>query len=182
MYPRLSLPRGNMYRNQPPKISFLARYLLAFDRDRGFTLIELLVVIIIVGVLAAIALPNLLSQVGKAREAEGKQILASLTKAQQAYFVEKATFSNSLENLDSIVTSKHFTLPDPTIISGTAVRQQADAIDAANKNVRNFSQGVYYNTTNRTFATILCQSTTPSTAATAPNTNTGSCTTGNIVQ
>ncbi|MGL4884096.1 MAG: type IV pilin protein, partial [Waterburya sp.] len=38
--------------------------------NQGFTLIELLVVTIMVGVLAAISLPNLLAQIGKARETE----------------------------------------------------------------------------------------------------------------
>jgi type IV pilus assembly protein PilA len=160
----------------------LTRYLLIPNQSQGFTLIELLVVIIILGILAAVALPNLFSQIGRAREAEGKQILTSLANAQQAYFVEKGTFSDSLNNLDSVVTSKHFTLPDPTLVNSQAVIQQANAIDAVNKNVRNYSTGVYYNGTNRTFTVTVCQSETPLTNALAPNSNTGSCTDGEFIK
>lgn len=42
------------------------------QKEQGFTLIELLVVIIIIGLLAAIALPSFLSQTDKARFAEAK--------------------------------------------------------------------------------------------------------------
>jgi type IV pilus assembly protein PilA len=68
--------------------------------DEGFTLIELLVVVIIIGVLAAIALPSLLSQVSKARQSEGKQNIGAINRAQQAYFLENANkFTSSMADL-----------------------------------------------------------------------------------
>ncbi len=69
---------------------------------RGITLIELLVVIVIVGILAAVAIPSYTNYMIRARRADAKTALEQLRASQEMYRAERGSYSTSLTQ---IVTS-----------------------------------------------------------------------------
>jgi type IV pilus assembly protein PilA len=84
------------------KAKLLQHVLGKKDSEKGFTLIELLVVIIIIGILAAIALPSFLNQSNKAKQGEAKTYVSSINKGQQAYYTEKGTFVTANANFNNL--------------------------------------------------------------------------------
>jgi type IV pilus assembly protein PilA len=80
----------------------LLQHFLQNKEEKGFTLIELLVVIIIIGILAAIALPSFLNQANKAKQSEARTYVGSANRAQQAYYMEKDAFVTAATNFGNL--------------------------------------------------------------------------------
>ena len=72
---------------------------------KGFTLLELLIVVLIIGILAAVALPQYKKTVLKTRFATVKQNTRALYEAQQRYFMARGAYASTLNDLDIQVTS-----------------------------------------------------------------------------
>lgn len=63
---------------------------------KGFTLIELLIVVVIIGILAAIAIPKFQTTKGKAFATSLKSDLRNLSSAQEDYFYYNETYSGAI--------------------------------------------------------------------------------------
>lgn len=67
--------------------------------QQGFTLLELMIVMIIIGILAAVAVPAYLQSVRKAKEAVLKEDLQAMRKAIDSYTIDKSKAPQSLQDL-----------------------------------------------------------------------------------
>ena len=79
-------------------------------KSRGFTLIELLIVVVIIGILAAFAIPKFANTKQKAYVAQMKSDLKNLATAEEAFFYDSTYYTSSLASLNNFSPSTGVTL------------------------------------------------------------------------
>lgn len=93
-------------------------------------------------ILIVFALPSLLNCTSKAKQAEGRQTIGRMNRAQQAYFLEKSTFSQSLEQLEAGIKAETANYQYSTRATATSAFNYAIARQGTN-NIKSYVGAVF---------------------------------------
>ena len=86
--------------------------------SKAFTLIELLVVVLIIGILAAVVLPQYQVAVGKSRFIEAINMGEEIKRAQEVYYLANGDYTDDLTKLDIEVPANSFDISMENLTSG----------------------------------------------------------------
>ncbi len=135
----------------------------------GFTLLELMITVVIIGIVAALAIPSLLGQVARSRETEAVTTLGTINRTQLAHRYEYGEFAligeitpdgvNEPSVLELPLKPKYYIYRDITIPGTDHVRAKygAVAIEEYTDTMKNYTAGIRYLPERNNFATVICR-------------------------
>jgi type IV pilus assembly protein PilA len=158
----------------------LLQHLNKKKADEGFTLVELLVVVIIIGILAAIALPSYLNLTASSKQSEGRQNVTSVVHAQQVWTVENNGYASAFDTLavgvvkggsvDSTTSTIYEYSMPPAVVAAGNNSIGLTARSKTDNKLKGYTGGVntYQNASGQiTYSSATCEAAIPSTNAPA---------------
>jgi len=106
-------------------------------RKEGFTLIELMIVIAIIGILAAIAIPQFSAYRTRSYNSAAQSDLRNMATAQEAYYVDYSTYTGN----------------ETTLASGTyGYQQSANVVIASDGTITDYTISAYHSSGDKTYS------------------------------
>ena len=98
-------------------------------RFHGFSLMEVMIVVVIIGILAALAYPNLEKYLKRARQTEAKTNLSAIYTAQKIYFTLHQSYAEDIKKFDLSLAQGLYTYTIPEASKNTFKAQAEGNID-----------------------------------------------------